>query len=333
MRAETIELTFVGDIMFGGFFGGVFAPRRPTPGDPLAAVEALVASDLAMANLETPVLRDVPRTEKDAKKMHFVASVDQVATLAAHGIRAVSVANNHQFDMRVAGALETMEILAELGITAIGGPRDAAPLVRVETIEVRGWKLGFIAATKVANHRPRPGQPQPVFIKATSALVEQVVPAITAARADHDAVIVVLHWGKEFVDAPSRSQTRTARAFIDAGAIAVIGSHPHVLQGIERYKHGVIAYSLGNFVFRNVNDQVRQTGVLRLALRDHAASRCLDRVELHPAIEQRKPFYHPVPADRRGFKKVARRLITLSAALRTRWRITGDRLSTAGACP
>jgi poly-gamma-glutamate synthesis protein (capsule biosynthesis protein) len=327
-RADTIELTFVGDIMFGGFFGGVFAPRRPEPGDPLVAVEALLASDLALANLETPVLREVPQSEKDVKKMHFVAAVDQVATLPAHGIRAVSVGNNHQFDMRVAGARETIDNLTELGIRAIGGPRSEAPLVRVETIEVRGWKLGFVAATKVANHIPRPGEPQPVFIKQSAALTEQLVAAIALARKDHDAVIVVLHWGKEFVDAPSSSQIKAAHAFIDAGAIAVIGSHPHVLQGIERYRGGVIAYSLGNFVFRNTYKHVRQTGVLRVALRDD----CVDRVEFHPAIQHKKPFYHPEPADPHGFKQVARRMIALSAALRTRWQIDDDRLSTAGGC-
>jgi poly-gamma-glutamate synthesis protein (capsule biosynthesis protein) len=327
-RPDTLELTFAGDIMFGGFFYGDWAPKTPEEGDALAEVHALLASDLGVANLETTLMREPPTTEADTKKMRFVAKPEHAAVLAKHGISVVSVANNHQLDMRVAGAAETMALLPELGLTAIGALRDAPPLVRVETVTVRGWKLGFIAATRVSNIRSAADEPQQVFLTGSD-FVDQIVPAIEGAKADHDAIIVVLHWGTEYEDDPSSSQVKAAHVFVDAGAAAVIGTHPHVLQGIERYKGGVIAYSLGNFVFRNASEIVRQAGVLRIALGKTA---CLDRVEFHPTVMEKKPRYHPVPAEGKLFTKVAGRLIARSAALGTEWAIAGDRVATAGSC-
>jgi poly-gamma-glutamate synthesis protein (capsule biosynthesis protein) len=320
--------------MFGGFFGGQYAPKKPAPGDALAKVDALIKSDLAMANLETAIMRERPQKEADKKKMRFVAEPEYVKVLPAHGVTAVSVANNHQLDMRAKGAAETLEILTELGITYIGAARTEEPLVRVETIEVKGWKIGFIAATAWANNLPKKGEPKPVFIRPYDKLTDAIVPVIDAAKADHDAVIVVLHWGVEYEDEPLEDERTAAHAFIDHGAIAVIGSHPHVLQGIERYKGGVIAYSLGNFVFRNTQEVVRQAGVLRLALRDGKTfdDRCLERLELHPTIQVKKDFYHPVPADEEWFPKVATRLTTLSDKIDTAWETKTDRLATPGGC-
>ena len=64
-----------------------------------------------------------------------------------------------------------------------------------------------------------------------------------------DFVIVSLHWGTEHYLYPSTEQISMGHAIVDAGASVVIGHHPHVVQGYERYKNGLIFYSLGNFVF------------------------------------------------------------------------------------
>jgi poly-gamma-glutamate synthesis protein (capsule biosynthesis protein) len=73
--------------------------------------------------------------------------------------------------------------------------------------------------------------------------------AITQARFEADFVVVMVHWGEEYVGAPNVNQRAFARAAIEAGASAVIGAHPHTLQPWERHHDGVILYSLGNFVF------------------------------------------------------------------------------------
>jgi len=67
-----------------------------------------------------------------------------------------------------------------------------------------------------------------------------------------DILIVNLHWGIEYFHLPTPNQILYARELIDAGADIIIGHHPHMLQGIEKYRHGIIAYSLGNFVFSDI---------------------------------------------------------------------------------
>ncbi|MGH2687659.1 MAG: CapA family protein, partial [Actinomycetota bacterium] len=69
------------------------------------------------------------------------------------------------------------------------------------------------------------------------------------AGAAADAVVVMVHWGTEGSALPDPAQVRLAHQLVDAGAAAVIGSHPHVLQPVIRYRDAVVAYSLGNFVF------------------------------------------------------------------------------------
>ena len=73
-----------------------------------------------------------------------------------------------------------------------------------------------------------------------------------------------LHWGEEFLDYPSASQVVFAHKLVDAGASLILGHHPHVLQGIERYKGAVIAYSLGNFVFDMWQSPTRVSMVLKV---------------------------------------------------------------------
>jgi poly-gamma-glutamate synthesis protein (capsule biosynthesis protein) len=68
-------------------------------------------------------------------------------------------------------------------------------------------------------------------------------------RDSADVVIVSFHWGEEKAEYPETSQVRFAHAVVRAGADLIIGHHPHVLQGVERFKQGVIVYSLGHFVF------------------------------------------------------------------------------------
>ncbi|WP_229725444.1 CapA family protein [Hymenobacter baengnokdamensis] len=63
------------------------------------------------------------------------------------------------------------------------------------------------------------------------------------------AVLVYLHWGTEYAAQPSTEQRQQAHDLVDAGAAAVIGAHPHVVQPVEFYRGRPIVYSLGNFLF------------------------------------------------------------------------------------
>lgn len=79
--------------------------------------------------------------------------------------------------------------------------------------------------------------------------IEENIKDIKLAKQHSDFVIISLHWGIENVFYPSPKQIDLAHKLIDSGATIILGHHPHVVQGIEKYKNGLIAYSLGNFQF------------------------------------------------------------------------------------
>ncbi len=333
-KPSSIQLSFVGDLMFGGYFDDHYDPQFVEDHDPLVEMAPRLTGDLVFGNLETTIARSLPHDGKphDGKgHKRFVTLPRRVAVLSRdHRFGAVTLANNHALDNGRAGTTDTPAILDELGIEHVGGVRED-PLVRVETLDVKGWRVGFIAATAVLNRAPPRTGPKPPYIRAT-AFREELVPAITAARADHDLVIVVVHWGYEYTDAPARWQVAAAHAFVDAGADAVIGHHPHVLQGIERYRGGTIAYSLGNFVFPNAKERIRDTGILQLAFDQRADRPCLSTIAFDPGFQIRRPITHPIRPTGAKRREVGKRLARLSKPLHTTWDVTGEQFRAPAAC-
>jgi len=103
---------------------------------------------------------------------------------------------------------------------------------------------------------------------------ESIAAEIGAARARADLVIVTVHWGAEFRHEPSEKQRRLGRLMIDAGATLVLGHHPHVLQPVERYRGGIIAYSLGNLIFDQRRQDGSDTALLRCQVAPHRPPSC-----------------------------------------------------------
>jgi hypothetical protein len=333
-RAARLDVAFVGDLMFGGYFDDHYDPQFVEKHDPLIDIEKHLVSDLTFGNFETTIARALPNNggPHDGKgNKRFVTLPERAAVLARNRrFHAVSLSNNHQLDNDKPGLVDTPKILEELGIEYVGAARpDKDNRFLVETLQVKGWRVGFIAATTQTNRGQLRDGPFIAYVPAP-AFKNQIVPVIEAARATHDLLVVQVHWGQEYQDAPARWQIDAAHAFVDAGADAVIGHHPHVLQGIERYKGGVIAYSLGNFVFPNGKERIRNTGVLHLGFTGDKP--CLASIGFDPAVQVRQPITHPIPATGAARKEVAQRLATLSKPFATEWNTTGDRFTAPAAC-
>jgi gamma-polyglutamate biosynthesis protein CapA len=118
-----------------------------------------------------------------------------------------------------------------------------------------------------------------------------IVEAVALAKGKADLVLVSFHWGEEYATVPSEAQRALAHAVIDAGATLVIGHHPHVIEGVERYKHGVIAYSLGNFVF----DQHEERGKRGLVLGCELDRLGVRRAVLAPVVIRENQTRPPEP--------------------------------------
>ena len=315
-------MTFVGDMIFGRYRADGFDPIAEDGFDVFAPTRALLDAHLVVGNLETPLVRELPQKSPIAAPFRFGASAQMARHLARAGFDAVSVANNHAYDLRRAGLEQTPRILAELGIVGLGSVPDAPPTVRVQTVEREGWRIGFVAvATRLNGPRPR-GLPS-IPLVPTRELDDRVIPLVRRAQADHDLMVVLVHWGEEGRRTPTAAQRWIAHQLVDAGVDLIVGHHPHVLQGIELYRGGVIAYSMGNFLFDNVNEIPRQTGVLRI--RAHGRG-CLDSVVFHPVLIEHTPVEHPTPATGARGRPVKQRLRALSKPWGTHWTDEGDAL-------
>ena len=324
----SVWLSFVGDIIFGHYHSRGYARHHRPGGAPLSDVAGLLAADLSIANLETPVVETLPLRSPVQSKYRFGADASALPLLKQVGIGAVSIANNHAADLKEDGLRQTPDVLRSQGITPLGEarvPAAGSPFV-VQTLLVQGLRLGLVAATTQQNV-PLPQRPQTPRLPVcdTALLPARIVPLLRQTRADHDVLIVLLHWGAQFTDLPSFTQRRVAHALVDAGADLVIGHHPHVLQGIERYRRGLIAYSLGNFLFPDTSAGPRLTGVLRVEVRRDPVA--IVHASFLPAVARMADHHAvtPQPAVGGAGAEVLRRLLRVSAALGTHLQHVADR--------
>ncbi|MEA4845934.1 MAG: CapA family protein [Clostridiaceae bacterium] len=216
----------------------------------------LTSADISMVNLESPLSHRGCK-EKD-KQFIFRGKPQYVKALESAGIDIVSLANNHILDYGEIALSDTMKHLDDTGILYAGaGQNDDAAYTPVY-IDKGTVRLAVLSASHVipfAHWRAEKNKPGIASAYDPARLLSEVKTASEKA----DIVLVYLHWGKEMKTQPEQYQKNIARSLIDAGADLVVGSHPHIIQGLEFYKGRLIAYSLGNLVFTNSS---RETMVL-----------------------------------------------------------------------
>jgi poly-gamma-glutamate synthesis protein (capsule biosynthesis protein) len=232
-------------------------------GNPLAAIAPLLqAADLAVVNLETAVgTSGEPRD----KRFVFQADAKLLVALRDGGVDAVSVANNHSFDHGLDGFLETLDNVKAAGLRPFGGGRDAAEAYGAAVFEAGGVKIALVGVAVIGpgeDDRAADTRPGTTNGRDRTATLN----AIRAAKKITPIVIAVVHWGAELAPCPRDYEMDLAARMLDAGASAVIGAHPHVLQGITFSEGKLVAYSVGNFVFAGLDDATRRTGVITLTI-------------------------------------------------------------------
>jgi len=260
-----VRLAFVGDVMLDGGPGAVVRAGH----DPFAGVAAeLAKADAAIANLECAVASSGTPTDKIYT---FRADPGVVPVLARH-FAAVSLANNHSGDYGPQALVETMTLLDAAGVAFFGAGLDLHAAHRAHFIERRGVRIAILGYDEFMPRSFEAGTTWPGIAWSED---EDVVTDIRAARAHGaDLVIPFMHWGWEYEALPSSRQRELARRMIDAGADAVVGSHPHVTQIAEYYLGKPVIYSLGNFVFDGFDRPAERTGwLLELELQKAGVTR------------------------------------------------------------
>lgn len=241
--AHEATLSFVGDIMLDR--GVKYSVRKNFSGNYshlFDNTEFLRDSDLFFANLEGPV----SDTGKDLHNLYSFRMEPQVlSVLKAAGVDIVSFANNHVGDWGRTAFDDTRKRLTNTGI-AYTGAGDTKALAEEPTImEVAGTKIGFLGFTDVGPNSLAAGETNSGILLASDPDLPNI---IKNAAGKVDILVTSFHWGDEYKEHNTR-QSALAHTAIDNGAKLVIGHHPHVIQATETYKGGIIAYSLGNFIF------------------------------------------------------------------------------------
>lgn len=259
-QQETITLTALGDILMhntliwsgeqlDGSYHFNFFPE----------VKGLIEQgDYSTTNLETAIAG--PATGYTGYPLFN--SPDAIAQhLKDYGIDGVVAANNHLLDRGYTGALRTVDVLAKAGLDTLGtkkNPEDAGSLIK----EIRGVKVGYLAYTYGTNGISLPKE-HSYFINILEK--ERILKDISVLRPQVDVLVLILHWGVEYSPEPTEEQRSLARLFLEAGADAIIGSHPHVIQPVEVINIGgkdkFVAYSLGNFIGDQRGEE-RNSGVI-----------------------------------------------------------------------
>jgi poly-gamma-glutamate capsule biosynthesis protein CapA/YwtB (metallophosphatase superfamily) len=238
--------------------------ERYGPAWPWASVgPRLRAADIAFGNLECAVsLRGSPQD----KTFTFRGRPSSVrAARRAAGLDIVNLANNHAVDFGRIAFLDTLRTLRANDIAAVGGGANEAAAYRPTVIERLGLKLAFVGFGNILPFDFRAVGQSPGTAWAFPGRVRAGVRR--ARQMGADVVIATFHWGIERATTEAADQRALARVALDAGATAVIGAHPHVLQPIRRPSPGrLIAYSLGNFVFSARSPGTSSTGILELEL-------------------------------------------------------------------
>jgi len=255
---ETIKLLVFGDLMLGRHVEtlisrgeNMFENIKQLNNNPFNE------KDYVLVNLENPITNsEIPQE----KSINLKMNPQNISQLTGNGINLVSLANNHIEDYFQAGIDDTLYYLDLNSIEYFGIQNQ--PLFK----DKNGIKLAFLG------------------INALWGETESFLNIIKEIENKVDYVIIFVHWGNEYSSLPSKSQIELGHKLIDSGADFILGSHPHTTQPIESYNQGIIFYSLGNFIF----DQLDPITAKELG------------VEIN--IEKNKITFHLLPMTVKNFK-------------------------------
>lgn len=260
-QPKTVSIAAVGDIMLGG--KGLQRFEREGYDFPFAATrDVLQSADIAIGNLETSLTRtDRPFADK---QYVFHNNPDKVAqALRRAGFDIVSLANNHSMDYGEQGLRDTFVALDSAGIRHLGAGLNLAEARRAQVFHLdNGQTAAFLAYSNTFPEEFWAGVASAGTAFGHEYQVREDVARLAAQGID--VIVVSFHWGRERQTELRGYQPLLAHAAIDAGADLVIGHHPHILQAVERYKNGLILYSLGNYTFSTFSSNVNTGGMAKV---------------------------------------------------------------------
>ena len=226
-------------------------------------VSIMKSADIMVANNEFTVSN---RGSKMPNKYYtFRAHPERLAIYEEMGVDIVSLANNHVYDYGEDAFLDMLGHLKEYDIPYVGAGVNREEAISPYYFIANGYKIAFVAATRAEKYILTPEATENssgVFRTYDPTLL---LDTISEVKKTSDFVIVLIHWGREDSHELEQVQIDTGKMYIDAGADLLVGTHAHVLQGMEFYNGKLIAHNLGDFIF---NRETKDTGILSVTIND-----------------------------------------------------------------
>ena len=257
----TTESTRAWTLLAGG---DVLLERSERLGlNPFESIEPhLGSSDLSVVNVEMAISdRGTPHN----KRFVFRAPPSAARRIAAGGVRVANLANNHAMDYGGEALADTIDLLEGAGVVTVGAGRNIDEAYRYRILATDGGvSVAFVGASLIVPSNFPAGSSTPGVASAHPPALARVLDTVRAAGVAADAVVVMVHWGVERDPCPNDAQRLLAQRLFDAGADAVIGHHPHVLQPVVHDGDRLVAFSLGNFIWEPRQNMGGETGVLQV---------------------------------------------------------------------
>lgn len=248
---ENVSIAVTGDVMFARKMPGVLSLSS----SPFKGVSNVTSNvDLLLINFENAATTSGNAVKGDVP---LKCSPNYVPLAKANNRTIASLANNHAFDYGITGMEDTINNLKNANITPIGAGENEEEAHTAVITDIKGRRITILNYMDYDNFKeysydvmPYANESHPGYSAYDS---EDAKNQINNARSDSDLILVYMHFGNEYSRSPNENQKKIAHELIDYGADIVLGSHPHVTQGIEVYNGKPIFYSLGNFIFDQSN--------------------------------------------------------------------------------
>ena len=259
----TVDLAFAGDICLTE--DGYVIDHYDALGNDIQLclseeiIDRLNAADISMLNHEYPA--SMRGTALEGKYYTFRADPGREMILQQMGIDIVSLANNHIYDFGADAFYDTLEVLKQIRVPYVGAGADMEEASRPVYFVAGGIKIGFVSANRSEKYifTPEAGENTPGVVRMYDTTMMNNIIKEASKRCDY--LIAYVHWGTEDSKYYESYQTAIAQEFFDSGADAIIGSHPHVLQGMGFVDGKPVVYSLGDFWF---NAETKYTTIVNL---------------------------------------------------------------------
>ena len=228
-----------------------------------AVVDIMKNVDVMVANNEFTISN---RGSKMPNKYYtFRAKPERLSIYEEMGVDLVTLANNHIYDYGKDAFLDALTHLEEYNLPYIGAGRNLSEASKAYYFVVNGYKIGFVNATRAEKYilTPGAGDNSPGVFRCYNPT--NFINTISEVKKNSDYVIALVHWGREDSTVLEDVQLETSKLYIDAGADVIVGSHAHILQGIDFYKGKAIIDNLGDFIF---NHETKDTAIFQLKVND-----------------------------------------------------------------